>query len=180
MPLEKSLKGVCKALREIKEEGLVKGFALIGGLSVSTWGYPRATNDVDLLVGLASIERLDAFSSALERRGFKTDIRSGGLADPVPYLIRTSRDDVPVDIIIATKNWEHEACEQAVTVSLDGADIPVAPVEYIIVMKLRAGSPRDLADVSELLKTSELRTGFLKGLAKRLRVDRKLEGMKKG
>lgn len=180
MPLEKSLKGICRALNEIKEEGIVKGFALIGGLSVSTWGYPRATRDVDLLVSLASIERLKDFSAALERRGLKTDVRSGGLTDPVPYLIRTSYDGVPADIIIATKKWEHEACEQAVQVSLEGADIPVVPVEYLIVMKLRAGGPRDMADVSELLKTGDLRSSLLKDLAKRLRVDRKLEGMKKG
>ena len=43
-------------------------FAVVGALALHTYGYSRATNDVDLLVGSEAQDQLIAF---LEQRGFE-------------------------------------------------------------------------------------------------------------
>ena len=53
-------------------------FAIVGALALHTYGYSRATNDVDLLVGRDAQDRLIAF---LEKRGFETLHRSDGYSN---------------------------------------------------------------------------------------------------
>lgn len=83
-------------------------------------------------------------------------------------------------MLIATSKWEDEAVEAAVLVKLGKVGIPVIPVEYLIVMKLKAGGPRDILDAEELLQTGRLDMESLERLAKRLRVDKRLEKVRRG
>ncbi len=180
MGIERSLKEVGKILNRLTRDRVIKGFVLIGGLSVSTWGVPRATKDIDLLISLESIHEMKAFRKALDGEGLKTKLLRGGPSDPVPYLLKAFHEDVPVDMLIATSKWEDEAVEAAVLVKLGKVGIPVIPVEYLIVMKLKAGGPRDILDAEELLQTGRLDMESLERLAKRLRVDKRLEKVRRG
>ncbi|MFZ3072384.1 MAG: nucleotidyltransferase [Thermodesulfobacteriota bacterium] len=175
MSLERSLKEIARILNRLKKRGVITGYALIGGLSVSTWGIPRGTKDIDLLVALESIHNLGFFSEALEAEGLRPTIYAGGHLDPVPYLVKVIHKDVPVDMLIVTRKWEDEAIENAVAVDFHGIKVPVIPVEYLIVMKLASGGPRDLLDAEELLNIGGADLGILVGLAKRLRVTKRLE-----
>ncbi|WKZ32817.1 MAG: nucleotidyl transferase AbiEii/AbiGii toxin family protein [Thermodesulfobacteriota bacterium] len=175
MSLAKSLKEVAKVLNKFKKQQIITGYALIGGLSVSTWGLPRATQDIDLLVSLPSIHDLNAFSEALKEGGLHPEISRGGQLDPVPYLVKVIQDDVPVDMLIATRKWEDEAIINAIEIDFHGAKVPVVRVEYIIAMKLKAGSPRDILDAKELLEIGNADSDLTHELAKRLKVDKKLE-----
>lgn len=175
MSLERSLKQIAGILSKLKRGGAITGYALIGGLSVSTWGIPRGTKDIDLLVSLESVHNLEAFSEALEAEGLKPTVYEGGRLDPVPYLVKVIHKDVPVDMLIATRKWEDEAIENAIGVDFHGIKVPVIPVEYLIVMKLASGGPRDLLDAEELLNIGGADSEILAGLAKRLRVTKRLE-----
>lgn len=179
MPLERSLKDIAVTLNRLKRRGLITGYALIGGLSVSTWGIPRGTKDIDLLISLESIRNLRAFSEALEAEGLKPEVYAGGHLDPVPYLVKVIHKDVPVDMLIVTRKWEDEAVENAIAVDFHGIKVPVIPVEHLIAMKLKAGGPRDLLDAEELLNIGGADFKMLTGLAKRLRVTKKLEKIRR-
>lgn len=137
--------------------------ALIGGLAVAAWGAPRATEDIDLLADATRSSELDA---ALRHAGFEPEWRRGGPDDPVPMLLRL-RDAAGgpgVDVACVTRGWEREILERAVRVRIPGGpDVPVVAVEDLIVLKLLAGGPGDLADVADLLS----RSGPLPGLAAR-------------
>ncbi|MBI5058019.1 MAG: nucleotidyltransferase [Nitrospirae bacterium] len=158
--------------------GTIKGYVLIGGLSVSVWGLPRGTRDVDLLVSLESTNKITAFCRALNAEGFTTELCKGGIADPVPYLIKARKKDVPIDMIIATKKLEEEAVLNAVMLDFKGVKISVISPEYLIVMKLKAGGPRDLLDVKELLQMKALDMESITNLAKRFRADKRLAKIK--
>ncbi|NOZ69905.1 MAG: hypothetical protein GXP46_11860 [Deferribacteres bacterium] len=82
-------------------------------------------------------------------------------------------------MLIATRKWEDEAVSSAVPIDFRGVIIPVISAEYLIVMKLKAGSPRDLLDAQELLQTEGLDMTRVETLAKRLRVDRRLAKAKR-
>jgi hypothetical protein len=153
-------------LTALRNEGRISGFALVGGLAVSAWSPPRATMDVDLLV-LVESNNLNHLVKALCDAGMNAELRRGGVDDPVPYLIRADF----LDIIVATKKYEAEAIEQSITVSIAGKDIPVASPEFLIILKLKAGGPRDLLDVQELLASNLVDRVLLAELAARYRVD---------
>jgi hypothetical protein len=102
---------------------------LVGGLAVGAWGHPRATNDVDFLVGEEAFEH-----------------HAGGLVT-MKYGVPIQVGGVPVDLLSATTN----RCEDALAVAgIDG--VPVAPLEVLIYLKLASPRPRDLADVIELIR----------------------------
>jgi Nucleotidyl transferase AbiEii toxin, Type IV TA system len=153
-------------LTALHDEGRINGFALVGGLAVSAWSPPRATMDIDLLV-LVDSNNLNHLVKALCDAGMNAELRRGGADDPVPCLIRADF----LDIIVATKKYEAETIEQSIIVSMAGRDIPVASPEYLIILKLKAGGPRDLLDVQELLASSLVDRELLAELAERYRVE---------
>ena len=179
MSLGTSLKDVSKILNRLKRKGVIDGYALIGGFAVSVWGIPRGTKDIDFLVSVKSIHELQTFSIALEEAGIKPSLYTGGPSDPVPYLLKAYHKDVPLDMLITTKKWEDEAVAHAVMVDFQGTKIQVIPVEYLILMKLKAGGPKDLLDVEELLKIGNVNIELLESLAKRLRLNKRLEKIRK-
>jgi hypothetical protein len=98
------------------------------------------------------------------------ELRRGGFDDPVPLLIRADA----LDIIVATKKYEVETVEQSILTHLAGRDIPVASPEYLIILKLKAGGPRDLLDVQEILAANLVDKALLNDLAVRFHVDQLL------
>jgi hypothetical protein len=160
------LKQAVDVLNTLRAEGCIDGFALIGGLAVSAWSPPRATMDIDLLV-LTKTENLDHVVKALSDAGMPAELRRGGSDDPVPYLIRSDF----LDIIIATKTYQAEAVGKSIAVNVAGKEIPVVSPEYLIILKLKAGGPQDLADVKELLAGNLVDKPLLAALSKRYRVN---------
>lgn len=159
-------------LTALRADNCIDGFALIGGLAVSAWSLPRATMDVDLLV-LAKAENLNNLVKALCDAGIRAELRRGGLDDPVPFLIRADF----LDIIVATKKYEAEAVGESIAVNIAGREIPVVSPEYLIILKLKAGGPQDLADVTELLSSNLVDKLLLSDLAKRYRVNNLLNNI---
>lgn len=106
--------------------------ALIGGLAVGMHGYPRATKDVDFLVGE------EAFQSTRPVIVFRAE-----LAEAVRVGVT---DFLAVD---------HRFPELADELRLpsDGT-IPVIALEALVLMKLDANRPQDRADVHRLLALS--------------------------
>ncbi len=110
-------------------------FALVGGIAVGAHGYPRATKDVDYLVGE------EAFCH-----------HKGGLVtmrDDIPVAV----DDVPVDLLSAIDEeaFLREALDRAIVDPV--YDIPILPLDALMYLKLVSWRPRDRHDVAALLET---------------------------
>lgn len=153
-------------LSNLRDNGCISGFALIGGLAVSAWSTPRATRDIDLLV-LVDTDKLQQIVIAFCDAGIHAELRRGGFDDPVPYLIRADA----VDLIVATKTYEAEAIRQSVDIAITGKNIPVVSPEYLIILKLKAGGPRDMLDVREIMDSGLVNRELLKELEARYRVE---------
>jgi hypothetical protein len=120
---------VRRALLET-HEALVKAgvpHALIGGLAVGAYGYPRATKDVDWLVG----------DEAFRFHGKLVTMREG-----LPF----EYDGIPIDYLSPSAQGE------AAAMSSSAGVLAIAPVEHIFRQKLKAGRARDKGDLVELLK----------------------------
>lgn len=174
--MEKTLKEI---IRILENAGDVKAYALIGGLAVGGWVAPRATKDIDILADLSVTNRsaIEEVLNMLLTSGFKGNLEIGGPEDDIKFCIKAlSTEGVPVDIIFASRKWEAEIVEEGLVVEvMKGLSIPVVRPEGLIVLKLKAGSFQDVADASKLLVEAEYDLQRLRNLAKRARVDKRLE-----
>lgn len=103
---------------------------LVGGLAVGAWGHPRATKDVDFLVGEEAFEH-----------------HPGGLVT-MKYGVPIQVGGVAVDLLSATANqWE-----DALAITTTSAVVPVAPIATLVYLKLKSPRPKDLVDVMELVR----------------------------
>ena len=105
--------------------------ALIGGLAVSHYGYPRATRDVDLLVSPEAMATLTGRPTTI---GF-TDLEG----------------DVEIDYMI-TDEWE-PFLESAIEAAKIGSEqVPVIPLGALVYLKLASPRRKDRQDVIELIR----------------------------
>jgi len=100
---------------------------VVGGLAVGANGHPRATRDVDFLVGDEAFE-----------------IRGGGFVTMKPGVpIQINR--VPIDLLSAEPGEDHLAASLSAT---PGSSIDAPRLVY---MKLKAGRLRDRGDIADLV-----------------------------
>lgn len=104
---------------------------LVGGLAVGAWGYPRATKNVDFLVGHEAYEQ-----------------HAGGLV--------TMKPGAPIQVGgVAIDFLSPRSGEAQMEQALDRAGaigVSVAPLEVLIHLKLKSPRQKDLADIVELIK----------------------------
>jgi hypothetical protein len=126
-------------------------FAIVGALALHTYGYSRATNDVDLLVGNETQDRLIDF---LEKRGFETLHRSSGYSNHVhadPALGR-------VDVVYVDEDTRGKIFAEARLASLAGMSVRVPKPEHLAAMKIHAmkNDPsrafQEMADIQFLMR----------------------------
>jgi hypothetical protein len=105
--------------------------ALVGGLAVGAHGFPRATKVVDFLVGDEAFEH---------HEGWIVTMKPG-----VPIQV----GGVLVDLLSAQPD---DGALRDVPVAPAGDEVPVAPVEALVHLKLKSPRMKDASDVIELLK----------------------------
>lgn len=126
-------------------------FAIVGALALHSYGYSRATNDVDLLVDADAQRSLIAF---LEDHGFETLHRSEGYSNhvhPDPALGR-------LDVIYVDRPTRERIFAEARRASLGGRTITLPKPEHLVALKVHAmrNDPsrafQDMADIQFLVK----------------------------
>jgi hypothetical protein len=126
-------------------------FAVVGALALHTYGYSRATNDVDLLVGIEAQSQLVAF---LEQHGFETLHRSDGYSNH----LHAEPDFGRLDVIYVDADTRDIIFAEARRGTLAGMSVVVPKPEHLAAMKIHAikNDPsrtlQDLADIQFLLK----------------------------
>ncbi len=132
--------------------------ALMGGIALAAWKYPRATRDIDLLVGTADANphRLVEILRALGLRSKRGDsvVRLGQL-DLLQFLYEPPETflDIQIDLLVATSPYHRQALQRRTPLHLAEMDmeIDVLSCEDLILHKLLAGRLIDLADTAALL-----------------------------
>lgn len=126
-------------------------YMLIGAMAVAVWGTPRGTADLDFAV-LTDPERLDAIGTEAERQGFVID-RQWLEWNPLQrgVQIRVKSGDLLIDVARPRDQHDVEALRRRRALDVEGRDIWFVSPEDLIVMKLKAGRPRDFEDVISVL-----------------------------
>lgn len=130
-------------------------FALIGGHAVSVRGYPRMTIDYDFLTTDARALKQETWRP-LEAEGATVDVRVGDFDDPLAGVVHiTLEDGTECDVIAGRWKWEQGVIDRAEPLDVGGLVIPVPRTSDLILLKLAAGGPHDLRDVSVLLDVDD-------------------------
>ena len=154
-----------RLVQRLEAEGIP--YALLGGLALAEHGYPRLTEDIDLVLTAAGLER---FHQRLVGRGYRPAFRGAS------KTFRDAETSVRIEIVISGEYPGDgrpkpvafpDPAAPGATVEVNG--VRVVTLDKLIELKLASGISashrlRDLADVQDLIVRLELPLAFAEGL----------------
>ena len=136
-------------------------YLVIGAVALMAYGYPRFTEDIDLIVDAIGLER---FHQELVGLGYAPAFQGAR------KRLRSTRDGIPIEFI-SSGEYPGDGKPKpvsfpepsAASVEIGGVKFPT--LEKLIELKLASGMTapdrlKDLADVQELIKIRGLSTEF--------------------
>lgn len=148
---------------DLKQHGI--DYMVIGAVALMAYGYPRFTEDIDLVL---TKEGLEAFHRKLIGLGYVPAFPGA------KKRLRSTRDGVPIEVIVAGE-YPGDGKPKPVSfpipadasTEIDG--VQIVTLEKLIELKLASGMTapdrlKDLADVQELIKARGLTTDFAERL----------------
>ena len=177
-----SLKETLQQFVQIFEEMQIP-YAVMGGLAVRLYAIPRPTYDVDFTIAIAR-ERLPALYDALEAAGYTVgDEYRKGWTDTIAGmpLIKTrlyleNGRGIDVDIFLAESDFQQKLLSRRKRELFDERPVCFVTAEDLILLKLVASRPRDIADVTDVLFTQgRLDVEYMRSWAVRLQITEALE-----
>lgn len=123
---------------------------VFGAQAVIAYGVPRLSADVDVTVKLEPDDP-QRFASVMMAAGFVMRVED-------PEFMRRTRvmpfvhtaTGMPLDIVLAGSGLEDEFLARARTADVGGATVPLIDLQDLIIAKLLASRPQDLADAQNL------------------------------
>ena len=131
-------------------------YLIVGGYAVSFHAQPRATKDLDILIG-ADAENSKAVYAALAKFGAPIEgLSAKDFAEPDNFF-RMGTPPVMVDIMPKISGVEfEEAWSRRVDVQIeDDLSVPFISRQDLLIAKLAAGRAQDLIDVDALRESSQ-------------------------
>jgi len=128
---------------------------VIGGVAVGAVSRPRLTKDVDAVVMLGNLS-WEAFEQEARQAGFPPRIENASsfARRSRVFLLKHSATGVDVDVSVGALGFEEETIKRARLVSFAGIEIPAATAEDLMIMKMVASRPHDIADVDVLMRAN--------------------------
>lgn len=178
MSFANDVRGVALILVDLLERNAVP-YALMGGMAVPVWGIPRATYDIDVVLSVDE-EGLRRFITLAVSEGFRVDPpHDSGFRDVldgmekirIEWWTQESRR-VEVDVFLVTTAYQEAAFSRRCRVQFDGRQVWVLSAADLVLHKLVAGRPKDLADIQNILAIQGIPDAqYLDAWARRLKVE---------
>jgi hypothetical protein len=150
---------LARLVADLKEHDI--DYVVIGAIALMAHGYPRFTEDIDLILDGSGIDR---FHRELVGLGYSPAFQGA------KKRLRSTRDGIPIELISAGE-YPGDGKPKPVSfpkpseasVEIDGVKFPT--LEKLIELKLASGMTapdrlKDLADVQELIKIRNLSSEF--------------------
>ncbi|MCC6502633.1 MAG: nucleotidyl transferase AbiEii/AbiGii toxin family protein [Deltaproteobacteria bacterium] len=174
--MEREFKEIVGVLKEAKRRKYIQDFALTGALALSALTQPRATRDIDFIIS-AEKDKIPFFVEWLKSsKEYKlTKHHIGRRKDRIKDLVEVPLGSTWADMIVAYHEIEKEAVSTGITASAyKNLKIKVVRPEYLIVLKLLAGSPQDFIDGAHLWN-EKIDRKLVRKMAEELYIDSKLK-----
>ena len=125
-------------------------YLLIGGYAVAVHGHVRATNDLDIWVGIDpdNARRIDR---ALREFGFASSALAPHLFLAQNNVVRMGLPPVRIEILTSISGVEFELCyAERETIQIEEMAVPVISLARLRQNKAASGRAKDLADLESL------------------------------
>lgn len=125
-------------------------YLLIGGYAVSYYGYPRATNDIDVWIAV-NPQNAERVVSALREFGFDTPDLSTALFLETNRIVRMGLPPMRIEIATSISGVDFEECySERLTEIIDGVQVPIISLHHLKANKRASGRYKDLNDLEYL------------------------------
>lgn len=140
-----------KEMLSILAEENVK-FMVIGAFALSTYGYPRATGDIDIWVE-ASEENSEKILRTMIRFGAPTDkiTREDFISEGIIFQIGIAPRRIDITTVIDGVKFI-DAYPKRKIIKISDIEVPIISLEDLITNKEATGRDKDLLDVKMLKK----------------------------
>jgi hypothetical protein len=153
------MKGLAETVREFAElfDGMAVPYAVMGGLAVRAYGIPRATYDVDFTAAVPRNRLPDLYAAVADLGYTVPEPYSAGWVDAVAgmplvkfrhYLADRGID---IDVFLAESAFQVQLLSRRRREDVDGLIVWLVSPEDLVLLKLIAGRPRDIADIGDVL-----------------------------
>lgn len=137
--------------------GLGVDLVLIGALALATYGYVRATTDLDLASAVDPFSALHELTKRLNAIGLDAELSEPDAQDPLGGVITVRGEGFkPIQIVnfFNPFNGLAPVGQEAVRTAtpLPGETLRVVDLPHLIALKLYAGGRKSTTDVIELLE----------------------------
>ncbi len=142
----------------MQRAGVSRNYALFGSVAQMRYTEPVATLDAEVLVAVPAADRLDALSGIYEfctARGYR----------PEGEAIRVGA--WPAQFVPTFSALTEEAMEKAVVDDFEGIPLRVVRADYLAVIALSVGRPKDYTRVLALLESGSATRESIATLAAR-------------
>ncbi len=148
---------------------------VIGGIAVSMWAAPRATIDLDFLVGADETGLPSLVNAAKQARFVIFDDRPMKFRKITLFrmLLQPDQGDfLTIDCVLSDDDYKRQALSRAVMVPWEGHVFRVVTAEDLILLKLLSARDQDLVDSRNVAQQqiSTLNRDYLAQWAERLGV----------
>lgn len=157
-----------KVINKLQKEGLIKEYAIGGGIATIFYVEPFLTYDLDVFIIPSekgeekNLILLSPISDYLEDKGYSWKGK---------HIII---EGVPVQFIPVDK-LEEEAVRNAKEIKYEGVETKVMTPEYLIPILLRAGRKKDIEKIEKLLDQTKIDMKKLKGILHKYDLDKKFK-----
>lgn len=125
-------------------------YLLIGGYAVGYYGYPRATQDMDIWIAVHP-RNAEQMVAVLRAFGFDTPNLSSILFLQAKSLVRMGIAPMRIEIVTTISGVTFDECyAQRVTDTLDGVAVDIISLQHLKQNKRASGRHKDLDDLEHL------------------------------
>jgi hypothetical protein len=153
------MKELAGAIREFAElfDRFGIPYAIMGGLAVRVYGIPRATYDVDFTAAVPR-DQLPGLYAAVAELGYTVpEPYTSGWVDQVAgmpiikFRLYLADQGIDIDVFLAELPFQTQLLSRRRRETLDDLEVWLVSPEDLILLKLLAARPRDMADVGDIL-----------------------------
>jgi predicted nucleotidyltransferase len=125
-------------------------YLLIGGYAVGFYGYPRATNDIDIFIS-KDLENAERLVKTLAEFGFAEDYLSTDIFTKDKSIVRMGVEPMKIELANFISGIEfEEAFEDKIIGTIGGIEINLISLNHLKINKKASGRYKDLNDLENL------------------------------
>ncbi len=147
------MKALVELFNDMQKKKIIRKWALAGGIAAKYYVNPPATKDIDFFVILDDMKALCFMQGVYDYMTAHGATFKGQHLKYKNYL---------VDVLAANNELVIEAVKKANTVKMDGASVKIVSPDYLALIALQVGRPKDIDRAKRLYQNNLLTDEFFK------------------